>query len=63
MGVLSGCFFLNDQVYWWMSFIMMLIGFVFFWFQSKDEEMKNMIFTMIGIRHEDDSFDAEEHYN
>ena len=41
---------------------MMCIGFAFFWFQNKDEEMKTMIYTIIGIRHEDDSFDSEEYY-
>lgn len=46
-----------------MSFIMMCIGVGFFWFQNKDEEMKTLIYTLIGIRHEDDSFDAEEYYN
>ena len=45
-----------------MSFIMMIVGTGFFWIQKKDEEVKNFIYTLIGLRNEDDSFDAGEYY-
>jgi hypothetical protein len=45
-----------------MSFIMMMAGGTFFWIQKKDEEIKNLTYTILGLRGQDDSFDATDHY-
>jgi hypothetical protein len=45
---------------WWMWFIMILIYCLYLMILSYDEDVKDFFYKFVGIRHEDDSFNADD---
>lgn len=59
LGTLTLFLYLED-IAWWMALILVVYGGCFFMIVSKNESLKNKIYRMVGLTHEDDSFNADE---
>lgn len=58
-----GCltlFLYMDSFEWWMASILILYTIAFFVIIQKNEILKNKIYRMVGLTHEDDSFNADD---
>jgi hypothetical protein len=53
-------FLFLGTVTWWMAIILIVYYGIFFIIQIKNDEIKNKIYRLVGITHEDDSFNADE---
>lgn len=61
IGLLTTFFMLN-KITWYFSLILVAYYAVFYIIQSKNETVKDSIYKLLGLIHEDDSFNADEHF-
>lgn len=61
VGLLT-TFFMLGSINWYFSLILVAYYVVFYIIQSKNETVKDSIYKLLGFTHEDDSFNADEHY-
>jgi Ca2+/Na+ antiporter len=61
--ILLATFYMLESLTWYFAFILVGYYFIFYAIQSKNDSVKEAVYILLGFKQDDDSFNAEEHYN
>ena len=54
--------FVKELLPWWLSMILMVYYAVFYFVQSQNEASRDLFYRLLGLTHDEDSFNADEHF-